>query len=84
MAEPQDSPLWKAAKDLLLRELLKTSDIEDRLKNEAYRAEFRLQIGDALHARYDFSENTQSPEAIADEILQTVIEVAQHYRKSET
>ncbi len=82
MAVDPDSPLWSAAKDVLLRELMKTSDIETRLNDQDYRAAFRLQIGDALHARYDFSENTQSPEAIADEILETVIEVARHYRKS--
>ncbi|MEO0607771.1 MAG: hypothetical protein AAFY82_06035 [Pseudomonadota bacterium] len=84
MTDRPDGPLWKAAKDVLLRELLKTSDIESRLNDTAYRAEFRLRIGDALHTRYDFSENTQSPEAIADEILETVIEVARHYRKSES
>ena len=77
-----DSPLWAAAKDMLLRELMKTSDIESRLTDPAYRAEFRLTIGDALHTRYDFSDNTQSPEAIADEILETVIKVARHYRKA--
>ncbi|MEM9740186.1 MAG: hypothetical protein AAF829_09980 [Pseudomonadota bacterium] len=82
MAASPDTPLWAAAKDMLLRELIKTSDIETRLTDQEYRAEFRLQIGDALHTRYDFSDNTQSPEAIAEEILETVIEVARHYRKS--
>ncbi|MEM1150540.1 MAG: hypothetical protein AAGI03_08265 [Pseudomonadota bacterium] len=82
MGSTPDSPLWAAAKDMLLRELLKTSDIETRLTDREYRAEFRLQIGDALHSRYDFSENTQSPEAIAEEILATVIQVARHYRNS--
>ncbi|MEO0817073.1 MAG: hypothetical protein AAFX86_07165 [Pseudomonadota bacterium] len=84
MTASPDSPLWAAAKDMLLRELMKTSDIESRLTDREYRAEFRLQIGDALHSRYDFSDNTQSPEAIAEEILATVIEVARHYRKSDT
>jgi len=78
-----DSPLWAAAKDMLLRELMKTSDIETRLTDPQHRAAFRLQIGDALHTRYDFSQNTQSPEAIAEEILETVIEVARHYRKAD-
>jgi len=77
-----DSPLWAAAKDMLLRELMKTSDIETRLTDPEYRAAFRLQIGDALHTRYNFSDNTQSPEAIAEEILETVIEVARRYRKA--
>ncbi|MEL6569782.1 MAG: hypothetical protein AAFQ22_15310, partial [Pseudomonadota bacterium] len=69
MTASPDSLLWAAAKDMLLRELMKTSDIESRLTDREYRAEFRLQIGDALHSRYDFSDNTQSPEAIAEEIL---------------
>lgn len=80
MGEAPDSPLWAAAKDMLLRELIKTSDIETRLTDPDYRAAFRLQIGDGLHTRYDFSDNTQSPEAIADEILETVVEVVRYYR----
>ncbi|MEO0465874.1 MAG: hypothetical protein AAF216_04980 [Pseudomonadota bacterium] len=84
MAVDPESPLWAAAKDMLLRELMKTSDIERRLTDPGHRAEFRLQIGDALHTRYDFSDNTQSPEAIAEEILETVIEVARYYRNTST
>ncbi|MEM1106068.1 MAG: hypothetical protein AAGH87_06735 [Pseudomonadota bacterium] len=79
MEAPVDSPLWMAAKDTLLRELIKISDIETRLTDSDYRDAFRLRIGDALHTRYDFSGNTQSPEAIAEEILEMVIQVARHY-----
>lgn len=81
MSEGRDQRLWSIAKDALLTELLKDSDIDTRLSDKRYRDQFRLAIGDALHDRYDFSENIESPEAIADEILDVVIDVVKHYRK---
>ncbi|MEL6323884.1 MAG: hypothetical protein AAGJ29_00430 [Pseudomonadota bacterium] len=82
MSSKQDEALYAVAKDILLRSLLKDSDIHERLNDEEYRAAFRLMIGNALHDRYDFSSNTQSPEAIAEEILDAVIDVIKVYRRS--
>ena len=82
MSSGPDDLLYTIAKDVLLRTLVKESDILDRLDDRAYRRDFRLEIGNALHDRYDFSETTQSPEAIAEEILDAVIDVAKSYRKS--
>ena len=80
MTDPADRPLWSAARDALLRELLRDSDIEARMSSPQYREAFRLRIGDELHSRFDFSQTTQSPEVIADRLLNTVLDVARHYR----
>lgn len=83
MADTPDDTLTGIAKEVLLKVLLRDADIHTRLNNAAYRSDFRLEIGNALHDRYDFSDSTESPEAIAEEILDAVITVIDTYRKTD-
>lgn len=79
MASGADDRLYRIAKDVLLRILLKDTDMAEKLNDPEYRSNFRLEIGDALHNRYDFSETVQSPEAIADDLLDAIVDIIKSY-----
>ncbi|MEM9667849.1 MAG: hypothetical protein AAF950_02915 [Pseudomonadota bacterium] len=78
-AKPDDR-LYRIARDVLLRILLKDTELHERLDDPDYRQTFRLKLGDALHNRYDFSDTLQSPEAVAEDILDAIVDIIKAYR----